>query len=160
MGKASVSNIAVPLGFVVSPKALAMARLSVVATPLAILPLPPTRCSPLAPYCPFSWHLTAKTPPRLAPYCSPSLAGIPSASWLRSPIYPPRLLDPSSVTHSCGIALPPQLPPTPWIDVINWRTHMICHWPMVSVVFPCPDHTILSLPGPERALEQPSFLLF
>jgi len=41
MGKASVSNITVPLGFVVVPKALAMARLSVVASPLAILPLPP-----------------------------------------------------------------------------------------------------------------------
>jgi len=53
---------------VVIPKALAMAPLSVVASPLAILSLPPSRVRPLAPYCPISWHLTAK-PPRLAPYC-------------------------------------------------------------------------------------------
>ena len=87
----------------------------------AILPPPPSRFRPLAPYCPLSWHLTAKnsspgwhptapplqlapysSPPpagtlllltgwhptathRLAPYCSSSLAGIPSARWLRSP---------------------------------------------------------------------------
>ena len=79
MGKASVSNITVLLGFAVAPKAIAMARESVVASPLAILPLPPSRFRPLAPYCPLSWHLTAKnsapgwhpTAPRLglAPYC-------------------------------------------------------------------------------------------
>jgi len=63
MGKASVSNITVSLGLAVAPKALAMARWSVVASPLAILPLPPSRFRPLAPYCPLSWHLTAKTPP-------------------------------------------------------------------------------------------------
>ena len=40
MGKASVSNITVLLSFVVGPKALAMARLLVVASPLGILPLP------------------------------------------------------------------------------------------------------------------------
>jgi len=79
-----------------------MARLSVVASPFAILPPPPSLFRPLAPYCPISWHLTAKTPllagtqllpsgwhptatHRLAPYCSSSLAGIPSARWLRSP---------------------------------------------------------------------------
>jgi len=120
MGKASVSNIKVSLGFAVVPKALAMARWSVVASLLAILPPLPSQFRPLAPYCPLSWHLTAKNsfpgwhptapPLRLAPYCySPagilllltgwhptathrlapdclsSLAGIPSARWLRLP---------------------------------------------------------------------------
>jgi len=51
MGKASVSNITVSLGFAVAPKALAMARLSVVASPLAILPLPPPGS--------VRWHRTA-----------------------------------------------------------------------------------------------------
>ena len=74
MGKASVSNITVPLGFAVVRKALAMACYSVVASPLAILHLPPSRFCPLAPYCPISWHLTASHPPLLAPYCY-SLAG-------------------------------------------------------------------------------------
>jgi len=91
MGKALVSNITVPLGFAVVRKDLAMARLSIVASPLAILPPPPSRFRPLAPYCPISWHLTANYPPpavtlllptgwhstatqRLAPY-SYSLAG-------------------------------------------------------------------------------------
>ena len=47
------------LGLFVVPKALAMARLLVVASPLGILPPSPSRFSPLAPYCPLSWHLTA-----------------------------------------------------------------------------------------------------
>jgi len=65
MGKASVSNISVPLGFVVVPNALAMARLSVVASLLAILPLSSCWFPPLAPLLPLSalW---------LAPYCPPS----------------------------------------------------------------------------------------
>ena len=70
MGKASVSNITVSLGFVVVPKALAMARLSAAASLLAILPLSSSRFSPLAPYCyhPLpGWHPTAHH--RLAPYC-------------------------------------------------------------------------------------------
>ena len=79
MGKASVSNIKVSLGFLILSKALAMARLSTMATPLVILPQPPCWFYPLAPYCPFSWHLTAKplpgwhptTPHLLAPYCYP-----------------------------------------------------------------------------------------
>ena len=120
MGKASVSNITVPLRFVVVPKALAMARLSVVASPFAILPASPSQFCPLVPYYynPLpSWHPTAHY--RLAPYCS-SLAGIPSAQWLRSPLYPPRSSQSSSVTPSRGIALPTSLPPTPWSnDVIT-----------------------------------------
>ena len=91
MEKSSVSNITVPVGFVVVTKALAMARLLVVATPSAIVPPPPSQFRLLAPYCPFSSPLPAKTPPpagilllpsglhptathRLAPYCD-SLAG-------------------------------------------------------------------------------------
>jgi len=111
MGKASVSNITVSLGFVVVPKALAMARLLAAAGLLMILPLSSSRFCPLAPYCyhPLpGWHRTAhpRLAPdcyyvagtllllsgwhptathRLAPYCSSSLAGIPSAWWLRSP---------------------------------------------------------------------------
>ena len=74
MGKASVSNITVPFGFAVVPKAIAMARYSVVASPLAILPHAPPGS--------FRWHRTAPQAgiillnvlPRLAPYCY-SLAG-------------------------------------------------------------------------------------
>jgi len=70
MGKASVSNITVLLGLVVVPKALAMARLSAVASLLAILPPSSSRFCPLAPYCyhPLpGWHPTAHH--LLAPYC-------------------------------------------------------------------------------------------
>ena len=96
-------------GLVVVPKALAMASLSVVASPLAILPLPPSRFSPLTPYCLLSWHLTANPPHRLAPYCS-SPAGTllllsgwhPTAPrrWLASPLpagstHPPASLSPA-----------------------------------------------------------------
>jgi len=70
MGKASVSHITVSLGFLVVPKALAMACLSAAASLLAILPLFSCRFCPLAPYCyhPLpGWHPTAHY--RLAPYC-------------------------------------------------------------------------------------------
>ena len=70
MGKATVSNITVSLSFVVVSKALAMASLPVMASPLTILPLPPSLFCLLAPYCytPLpGWHPTA--PRRLAPYC-------------------------------------------------------------------------------------------
>jgi len=64
-------------GPVVVPKPLAMVHLSVLPSPLAILPPPPSRFLPLALYCLFSWHLTAYLPPgwhptatyQLAPYC-------------------------------------------------------------------------------------------
>jgi len=54
-----------------------MARLSLVASVLMILPPPPSQFCPLAPYCPLSWHLTVYLPlgwhptatHRLAPYC-------------------------------------------------------------------------------------------
>jgi len=75
MGKASVSNIVVALGFVVIPKALARARLSAAASFFAILPLSSSRFCPLAPY---SYHPLPGSHPtahhRLAPYCR-SLAG-------------------------------------------------------------------------------------
>jgi len=70
MGKAAVSNIVVSLGFVVVPKALAMARLSAAASLLAILPLSSSRFCPLAPSCyhPLpGWHPTAHH--GLVPYC-------------------------------------------------------------------------------------------
>jgi len=109
-----------------------MARLSVVASPLAMLPLPPSRFRPLAPYCPLSWHLTANPPPRLAPYCSPPppagtlllpIGWHPTANhrWLAPPLpggsaRPPASLPPAiystvailaQVTVDHGIALPP-----------------------------------------------------
>ena len=83
-----------------------MARLSVVASPPAILPPSTSRFHPLASYCPISWHLTAKTfspgwhptaPHRLVPYCY-SPAGTLLLLF--------RSVDPSSVTPSRGIALP------------------------------------------------------
>jgi len=94
-----------------------MARLSVVATPLAILPPSSSRFRPLAPYCPISWHRTAETLPqagtlllstgwhptathRLALYCY-SPAGML--------LFILQSFDLSSVTPSHGIALPPWL---------------------------------------------------
>jgi len=106
------------LSLVVVPKALAMACLSAVASPFAILPPPPPgsvrwhRTAPLAgtlllepPPPPASilllstgWHPTAAL--RLAPYCySPADTLL---LLLRS-------FDLSSVTPSRGIALPPWL---------------------------------------------------
>ena len=114
MGKALVSNIPVPLRFVVVPKALTMACLSVVASPFAILPPSLSRFCPLVPYyyIPLpGWHPTAHH--RLAPYCS-LLAGIPSARWFRSPLYPPQSWQSSSLTPSRVIALPPWQLQTPW----------------------------------------------
>jgi len=117
MGKASVSNITVPLGFVVVPKALAMARLSAAASLLAILPLSSSRFCPLAPYCyhpPLGWHPTAHH--RLAPYCySPAgtlllLTGWhPTAHrrWLASPL------------PGGSARLPTSLPPAIYSTVAN-----------------------------------------
>jgi len=161
MGKASVSNITVPLSFIVVPKALAMARLSAAASLLAILPLSSSQFCPLAPHCyhPLpGWHPTAYH--RLAPYCySPAgtlllLTGWhPTAHrrWLASPLpsgsarhLPFRLVGPSLFTPSRGIALPPLLCPTPWIDVM---TCLIVHHgfggPSIGV-FLCHRSTILS----------------
>jgi len=81
MGKASVRNITVWLGFVVVPKALTMARLLAAASLFAILPLSSSRFCPLAPYCYHAmilslagtllliagWHPTAHR--WLTPYC-------------------------------------------------------------------------------------------
>jgi len=85
MGKASVSNITVPLGFIVVPNALAMARVSVVASLFAILfsptsrfcPLAPLLLQQLAPYCPLILPDRSSTP-RLHPlwYCTISLPGV------------------------------------------------------------------------------------
>jgi len=140
MGKASVSNITVSLGPAVAPKALAMARWSVVASPLAILPLPPSRFCPVAPYCPLSWHLTAKNSSHgWHPTAPPPLAGTlllltgwhptahlpgwhPFCSVAPLALLPLRSFRPSSVTPSCGIALPPWLCPTLGNDVMTCPT--------------------------------------
>jgi len=95
MGKASVSNISVSPRFVVIPKALAMARLSVVASPFANLPSSPSR------FCPLASLLLQK----LAPYC---LSILPLWSYS------------SSVTPSRGIALPPCLVSNT-LDRCNYR---------------------------------------
>ena len=115
MGKALVSNITVSSRSRRHSKALAMARLSVVASPLAILPLPPSQFRPLAPYCPLSWPLTAIPPQRLAPYCSSPAGTIllllpgwhPTANyrWLASPLpsgsaRPPASLPPAIYSRS------------------------------------------------------------
>jgi len=70
MGKASVTNIMGLLGFIVVPKALAIARSSAATSLLAILPPPPSWFCQLALYCYtslLSWYPTA--PHRLASYC-------------------------------------------------------------------------------------------
>ena len=102
------------------------------ASPLAILPLSSSRFCPLGP-------LLRLTAPWLARYCSSLPAGTlllyfgwhPTATHRRlaSPLPggSARLLlsrpeDPSSVTPSHGIALPPWLCPTPWIDVMTCPT--------------------------------------
>jgi len=132
MGKASVSNIRVPPQFHCRPKALAMAHLSVVASLLAILLLSFFQFCPLVlllpPFLslagtrllPIGWHPTATL--WLAPYCSSSLAGIPSAWWLGFPstlsdwLTPPRLR--LVVILHCLRAYCP----TPWIDVLTSPT--------------------------------------
>jgi len=138
-----------------------MAHLSVVASPLAILPLPPSRFRPLAPYCPISRHLTANPPPQLAPYCSPPAGTLllltgwhptPHRRWLASPLprgsarhLPFRSVGPSSVTPRRGIALPPWLCPKPWIDVMTCLTvHHGCGGPSTGV-FLCRRSSILSI---------------
>jgi len=162
MGKASVSNITVPLGFVVVPKALGMARLSAAASFFVILPPSSSQFCPLALYCyhPLpGWHPTATH--RLAPYCySPAGTLLPLLTgwhptahrrWLASPLpcgsaryLPFRSVGPSSVTPSRGIALPPWLCPTPWIDVMTCLTVQHGFGGPSTGVFLCRRSTILS----------------
>jgi len=147
-----------------------------VASPFAILPLPPSRFCPLAPYCPLSWHLTAKLLPRLAPYCSPPSGWHPTAthrlapycspSWLASPLpggsarlLPFRSVGPSSVTPSRGIALPPWLCPTPWIDVMTCLTVQHGFGGPSTGVFLCRRSTILSPRAAFLAVRVCSFVL-
>ena len=109
-----MSNITGTVGFFVFPKALVMARLSVVASPFAMPPPSPSRFCPLVLYYHYpdpGGHPTAHH--RLAHYCSP-LAGIPCVQWLCSPFYSPRSSRSCSVTPTHGMALPPWLPPMPW----------------------------------------------
>jgi len=125
MGKDSVSNITVPLGFVVVPNALAMARLSVVASLFAILPSPTSRFCPLAP-------LLLQ---QLAPYCSIFLPDHSSTPRLRPVVVLHYLL------AWCLM---------PWIDIITGATVRLwlqCR-PTSPVVFSRNgDHTS-SPPGP------------
>jgi len=147
-----------------------MARWSVVASPLAILPLPPSRFCPLAPYCPLSWHLTAKnSSPGWHPTAPPPVAGtlllltgwhltahLPGWHPLFS-VAPLALLSlrsfrSSSVTPSRGIALPPWLCPTLGNDVMTCPTvHHGFWWALNLLVFPCRRSSILS-PGPRKGL--------
>ena len=117
MGKASVSNITVPLGFVVVPKALAMARLSAAAGLLAILPLSSSRFCPLALYCyhpPLGWHPTARH--RLAPYCySPAGSLLLLTGW--HPTAHRRWL--ASALPGGSARLPTSLPPAIYSTVAN-----------------------------------------
>ena len=64
MRKPSISNISVPPGLLVVPKALAITHFSAVPSLFAMRPLPPSRFYLLAPYC--------YTPSWLAPYYFPS----------------------------------------------------------------------------------------
>jgi len=148
-------------GLVIVPKALAMARLSVVASPFAILPPSSSLFCPLVPYyyTPlFGWHPTA--PHRLAPYGS-WLAGIPSAWWLRSPLYPPRSSHFSSVTPSRGIALPPWLPPTPWSNDVITGAAVVYGSSVGPHVqwFSFNTRSLSSPSGPESTLAKLSFIL-
>ena len=140
------------------------------ASPFAILPLPSSRFRPLAPYCPLSWHLTAKTPPPagtlllpplwLAPYCySPAgtllltfLPGWHPLCWVAPlALLPLRSFDPSSLTASPGIPLPPWLLTNAFdrCNDLHNRASRSCG-PTVSVFSRAGDH--LSSPsGPERA---------
>ena len=156
-------------GFVVVPKALVMARLSAEASLLALLPPSFSRFCPLAPYChtPLTgWHPTAHH--RLAPYCY-SLAGILLlivVGWhLLGPVaplalLPLRLSDPSSVTPSHGIALPP------WLlsNALDRRNDLpdrasgYCG-PMVPVFAPVGDY-LPTPPGPRFGSLNKRFLLF
>jgi len=153
-----------------------MARLSAAASLLAILPPSSSRFCPLAPYCyhPLpGWHPTAHH--RLAPNCySPAgtlllLTGWhPTAHrrWLASPQpggsarhLPSRLVGPSSVTPSRGIALPPWLCPTPWIVVMTCLTVQHGFGGPTTRVFLCRLSTILSPRAVFLAVRVFSFVL-
>jgi len=132
MGKALVSNIRVPPRFHCRPKALAMARLSVVASPLVILLLSFSQFCPLAlllpPFLslagtrllPIGWHPTATL--WLAPYCSSSLAGIPSARWLRLPSTLSDWVSPPWLRLVVVLHCLRGYCPMPWIDVLTCPT--------------------------------------
>ena len=125
MGKASVSNITVLLGFVIVPNALVMACLSVVASLFMILP------SPISRFCPLSPLLLE----HMAPYFPLILPDRSSTPRLR----------PVVVLHYLLAWCP-----LPWIDVITGvtvRLWLQCR-PTSPVVFSRNgDHTS-SPPGP------------
>jgi len=125
LGKPRLVTSRSRLGFVVVPKALAMARLSVVASLFAILPSPTSR------FCPLALLVLQQ----LAPYC------------------PLILPDRSSTSRLCPVVALDYLPswcPMAWIIVITGATVPL--WlqclPTSPVVFSRNgDHTS-SAPGP------------
>jgi len=125
MGKASVRNITVPLGYVVVPKALGMARLSPAASLLAILPPSSSRFCPLAPYCyhpPPGWHPTAHH--LLAPYCySPAGTLLLLTGW--QPTAHRRCL--ASPLPGGSARLPTSLPPAIYSTVANLALVTVDH---------------------------------
>ena len=132
MGNASVSNISASLGFVVVEKPLLRPVCRLWLARLRSFPSPPPGSVRWHRYCPFpppGWHPTA--PPPLAGTLLLHSGWHPTAHprWLASPLPggSARLLpswpeDPSSLTPSRGIALPPWLCRTPWIDVLTCPT--------------------------------------
>jgi len=168
MGKVSVSNITVSLGFVVVPKALAMACLLAAASFLAILPLSSSQFCPLVPYCfhPLpGWHPTARH--RLAHSCYLSAGTLLLIVIGWHPLYP---VAPLAIYPSDRLA-PPWLHlvvvlhclrdycPTPWSNVMTCLTVQHGFGGTSAGVFLCRRSPILPS-GPKRALAKPSFLLF
>ena len=148
-------------GLVVILEALGIARLSVVASPFAILPPSPSWFSPLAPYSPFSWHLTARTLPLAGTLLLPS-GWHPTATPRLAPncysrggtlLLLPRSVDPSSLTPSRGIALPAWLL-SHALDRCNDLHDRVSGYsgPTVSVFSPVHDHLFPPL--------SPAFLVF
>ena len=119
------------------------------------------------------WHPTAYH--RLAPYCHswagtllPLMGWLPTAHrrWLASP-QPSgsarrlsfRSVGPSSVTPSRGIAPPPSLCPTPWIDVMTYLTVQHGFGGPFAGVFLCRRSTKLSRRAAFLAVRVFSFVL-
>jgi len=145
-----------------------MARVSLVASPLAILPPPPSWFRPLAPYCPLSWPHTAylhagrqpTATDRLAPDCC-SPAGTLQPLLLGSPLYPLRSTRSSLVTPSRGIALPPWLPLKPWSKDVIFDATIVYGYGVGphSSSFPLMRHHY-PLPQPRVSRPQQNLVLF